>query len=148
MGGGRQAGGPPAGTRPSGSGQAPSAGGMAGTGGGSIGSDVLAYLEAHQGSAKYLVAASGSQTTAPIIISTGKAVVTIGGFGGSDPAPTVAQLASMVANGELRYVLLGASSGGGPGGGASESLTTWVEAHGTAVTAVTTSAGTLYAVSA
>ena len=53
----------------------------------------IAYLEAHQGSAKYLVAATGSQTTAPIIIATGKPVVTIGGFNGGDPAPTVAQLA-------------------------------------------------------
>ena len=46
-------------------------------------------------------------TTAPIIIQTGKAVVTIGGFTGSDPAPTVARLEQMVANGDLKYVLLG-----------------------------------------
>ena len=48
--------------------------------GGQLSSTVIAYLEANQGSAKYLLAASGSQTTAPIIIATGKAVVTIGGF--------------------------------------------------------------------
>ena len=77
---------------------------------------MIAYLEANQGSAKYLVAATGSQTTAPIIIATGKPVVTIGGFNGGDNAPTVAQLAAMVAAGELKYVLLG-GGGGGPGGG-------------------------------
>ena len=77
---------------------------------------MIRYLEAHQGSAKYLVAATGSQTTAPIIIATGKPVVTIGGFNGSDNAPTVAQLADLVRSGQLRYVLLG-GGGGGPGGG-------------------------------
>jgi 4-amino-4-deoxy-L-arabinose transferase-like glycosyltransferase len=144
---GTNTGGPPSGTRPSGSTTARSGGGGMG-GGGSLSADVITYLEAHQGSAKYLLAASGSQTTAPIIISTGKAVVTIGGFGGSDPAPTVAQLAKMVANGELKYVLLGSGNGGGPGGSSSQDLTTWVKAHGKAVTAVTTTSGTLYAVSA
>ena len=42
---------------------------MAGGGDGGIGSATLAYLMAHQGSAKYLVAATGSQTTAGIIIT-------------------------------------------------------------------------------
>ena len=37
-----------------------------------------------------------------IILATGKPVVTIGGFNGQDPAPTVSQLAAMVARGELR----------------------------------------------
>jgi hypothetical protein len=31
----------------------------------------------------------------------------MGGFNGSDPAPTVAQLERMVAEGQIRYVLLG-----------------------------------------
>ena len=75
-------------------------------GGASVSDELIAYLEANQGSAKYLVAATGSQTTAPIIIQTGKAVVTIGGFSGGDTAPTVAQLEQMVAAGELKYVLL------------------------------------------
>src|SRR4051794_27279521 len=48
-------------------------------GGGAVSDSLVRYLEAHQGSAKYLVAANGSMTTAPIIIKTGKAVVTIGG---------------------------------------------------------------------
>jgi len=164
-GGGAPGGGgqPPSGTRPTGTppgggtaaggGTAPAgtarAGGGGMGGGGSISASVIAYLEAHQGSAKYLFAASGSQTTASVIIATGKPVVTIGGFGGSDPAPTVAQLADMVAKGELRYVLISADGGGGPGGGGgSSALTTWVKAHGKAVTAVTTTSGTLYEVSA
>jgi 4-amino-4-deoxy-L-arabinose transferase-like glycosyltransferase len=160
----------PGGTRPSGAGVPtgpPPAGatsssqgpptGSAGTpargfGGASVSASLIRYLEANQGSARYLVAANGSMTTAPIIIQTGKAVVTIGGFNGADPAPTVSQLAKMVAAGELKYVLLsGDGDGGGfggPGGGTSSVLSTWVKQHGTAVTGVTSGSGTLYKVSA
>ena len=35
----------------------------------------------------------------------------MGGFNGSDNAPTVAQLQRMVAKGELKYVLLGGRGG-------------------------------------
>jgi 4-amino-4-deoxy-L-arabinose transferase-like glycosyltransferase len=89
----------------------------------SISSAELAFLEKNQGSAKYLLAATGSQTTAPIIIQTGKAVVTIGGFSGRDNSPTVAQLQTMVEKGELKYVVV---SGNG-------NLDAWVQQHGTAV---------------
>jgi 4-amino-4-deoxy-L-arabinose transferase-like glycosyltransferase len=157
-------GGPPSGTRPPGnasSGTAPSGaspGGTASSGmpsgraGGSLSARTIAYLEAHQGSAKYLLAAEGSQATASIIISTGRAVVTIGGFSGTDPAPTVAEIAQMVAKGELRYVLISSGTGsgggatGGPGGrgGTSSAIASWVEAHGTAVSGAGVSSGTLY----
>jgi 4-amino-4-deoxy-L-arabinose transferase-like glycosyltransferase len=122
-----------------------------GPGGGSVSDALVSYLEAHQGTAKYLVAADGSHTTAPIIIKSGKAVVTIGGFSGADPAPTTTQLAQMVKSGELRYVLVSADGGGGPGGGrfgGSQALTTWVQQHGTKVTGVDTGGMTLYRVSA
>jgi len=138
---------PSGGTTPSGSSTTrPSGGGMGS--GASVDATLISYLEQNQGSAKYLVAVSGAQSSAPIILQTGKAVVTIGGFTGSDNAPTVSQLAEMVKNGELKYVLLSDNSGGGPGGNSSSAISTWVKAHGTAVTSVTTSSGTLYAVSA
>jgi 4-amino-4-deoxy-L-arabinose transferase-like glycosyltransferase len=148
--GGASAGGSlPAGPPPTGA--LPARGGFAGggPGGDAVSATLVRYLEAHQGSAKYLVAASGSMTTAPIIIQTGKAVVTIGGFTGSDPAPTVSRLEQMVASGELRYVLLGGGGGfGGPGGGSSQALRTWVQQHGTAVGGVSAGNATLYRVTA
>jgi 4-amino-4-deoxy-L-arabinose transferase-like glycosyltransferase len=128
----------------------PPAGAARGPRGGSVSDAAVSYLEAHQGTAKYLVAANGAETTAPIIIKTGKAVVTIGGFSGSDAAPTTTQLAQMVKNGELRYVLLPATGDGGPGGrgATSQALSTWVQQHGTKVTGVQTGGLTLYRVSA
>ncbi len=122
-------------------------GGGARMGGGEVSSELISYLQAHQGSARYLVAATGSMTTAPIIIKTGEAVITIGGFNGGDPAPTAAQLAKLVAGGDLSYVLIG-GQGGGPGGSSSSDVTVWVKAHGTAVKSVSTSGMTLYRVSA
>jgi 4-amino-4-deoxy-L-arabinose transferase-like glycosyltransferase len=133
-----------AGPASAGMGGGPGGGGFGG--GASADSELIAYLLEHQGSAKYLVAATGSQATAGIIIATGKPVVTIGGFGGRDPAPTVAQLEAMVAAGELRYVLISEQGGGGPGGGNSD-ITSWVQEHGTAVTDAGTTGGTLYRVS-
>ena len=116
-------------------------------GGGSLGTEAIAYLQANQGSAKYLLAAVGSQSTSQIIIDTGEPVVTIGGFSGQDAAPTVSQLAKLVADGDLKYVLLSGSGGfGGPGGGSSD-ITTWVQQHGTEVTSVSVGSGTLYKVS-
>jgi 4-amino-4-deoxy-L-arabinose transferase-like glycosyltransferase len=128
-------------------------GGMAGSGapGGSASasdSELVSYLLEHQGSAKHLVAATGSQTTAGIILATGEPVVTIGGFNGQDPAPTVSRLAKLVAAGDLRYVLLSDGGGmGGPGGSPDSELAAWVKAHGTAVTDAGTTNGTLYRVS-
>jgi len=67
----------------------------------------------------------------------------IGGFNGTDPAPTLAQFEKYVAEGKIHYFI--ASGGGGfgrggfGGGGAGGSddasqITTWVEAHFTAET--------------
>ncbi len=117
---------------------------------GSVSGETISYLQANQGSAKYLVAASGSQTTASIIVASGEPVVTIGGFNGADPTPTVAQLAAMVEGGELRYLLVTDGGGrGGPGGGSSSSeLSAWAQAHGTAVQDAGVANGTLYELSA
>jgi len=72
----------------------------------------------------------------------------LAGFMGADPAPTVAQLESLVRSGQLRYVLVGgrggggfaAGGGGGFGGGGgrdsgvSAERTQWVESHCQTVT--------------
>lgn len=56
----------------------------------------------------------------------------------------------MVSAGQLKYVLIssGGMAGGGPvgAGGSSQSITSWVKTHGTAVKAVTVTGGTLYRV--
>ncbi|MCB1017518.1 MAG: hypothetical protein KDB10_20700, partial [Acidimicrobiales bacterium] len=78
-------------------------------------------------------------------------VMTIGGFNGQDPAPTLDELVGYVESGELRYVLVDATGGGGPGGGpggGSSELTTWVTENGTPVDTGVATTGTVYDLSA
>ena len=74
---------------------------------------LIRYLEANQGNAKFLVAVPSSQGIADtIIIETNKPVMSLGGFSGSDPILTTNQLASLVANGTVRFFLLNSFGGG------------------------------------
>ncbi len=126
-----------------GGGQAPGAG--AGFGGGMGGdaasSTLLTYLQQNRGSARYLVAVFGAQSAANLITASGGAsVLPIGGFNGTDPAPTLAQFTALVASGDVRFVVTsGQGGGGGFGGGTSESgesakIRAWVAQHCTQVT--------------
>jgi 4-amino-4-deoxy-L-arabinose transferase-like glycosyltransferase len=135
-------------------------GGGQGDGGGRLGgastttdASLVNYLEANQGDATYLVAAFSSRSSSSIIIASGQPVVTIGGFNGADPAPTLAQFQQLVSSGQLRFVLISGNTGGGPGGGGGSSgsgtsISTWVTQHGSAVDASayggSTGSGTLY----
>lgn len=101
-----------------------SSGGLAGAGGANVSSVVIKYLETHQGSTKYMVAAVGSNTAGAIALQSGRNVIDMGGFMGADPAPTLAQVEHLIDTGQLHYILLGGQGGGfggsaagGPGGG-------------------------------
>src|SRR5439155_1282351 len=77
----------------------------------------LAALLAQGGSSYRWVAATGSSSSAaPIELATGKAVMAIGGFTGSDQSITLARFKQLVAAGEIHYYIAG-GNGGGPGGG-------------------------------
>ena len=63
----------------------------------------------------------------------GDAVMAIGGFNGTDPAPTLAEFEAMVAKHEIHYYVgRGANSFGG--GGGSSAIAAWVAAHFTGKT--------------
>ena len=109
----------PTGGRAFGGPGAAAAGGVpAGGGQSSAASGLDRYLVAHRDGATWLVAANGSMTAAPIELATGEPVMSMGGFNGSDPWPTVAAFKKLVAEGKIRYVLVG-TGGGAPGGGGS-----------------------------
>ncbi|WP_433044315.1 ArnT family glycosyltransferase [Dactylosporangium sp. CS-033363] len=110
-------------------------GGFAGGGGGGMGgssssSDLSTLLKAT--TTKWAAATTGDQTAAELELATGKSVIAIGGWDGSDPAPTLAQFKDMVAKGQVAYYVAG-GRGGGMGGGNSE-IATWVAANYTAQT--------------
>jgi 4-amino-4-deoxy-L-arabinose transferase-like glycosyltransferase len=129
------------------------AGGMGGaTGGGNsvtVDSGLLKYLLAHQGTAKYLVAVQGADSAEPFILQTGKPVMAMGGFSGSDPCPTLAGFQKMVAAGEVHYVYVASNGdvGGAPGMAGSQSVMSWVTSHGKVVSSSQyggKASGTLY----
>ncbi|HTG40007.1 MAG TPA: glycosyltransferase family 39 protein [Methylomirabilota bacterium] len=116
-------------------------GGLAGTpGGGQVDSALVDYLVANRGNATWIVAVNGANEAGSIELASGLPVMAMGGFSGSDPAPTLAQLQAYAASGQLRYILIG-DGRGGPGGASSE-ISSWVTANGTVVAAVGN--GTLY----
>ncbi|MEI7554478.1 glycosyltransferase family 39 protein [Candidatus Chlorohelix sp.] len=77
-------------------------------------SALVQYLVANQGDYKYLMAVPDSNSASAYIIETGKPVMSLGGFSGSDNIVTSAtQLEQMIANHTVRYFLLGGNNGRG-----------------------------------
>lgn len=110
---------------------------------------------------KWSAATTGASSAAPLALATGTDVMGIGGFIGSDPAPTLARFQADVAAGQIHYFIVGDGLGGfggqqtsapsgagapgtgtppaaltrragGPGG--RSGIGTWVEQHYTAST--------------
>jgi hypothetical protein len=86
----------------------------------------------------WAAATIGSTSAASLELgSNGVPVMAIGGFSGSDPAPTLAQFEKLVSSREIHYfVASGTGGSGGPGGGtgSGSQITAWVKAHFTART--------------
>jgi len=81
---------------------------------------------------KWAAATNGDQSAAELELSTGKSVIAIGGWDGSDPAPTLSWFQSAVSRGEIAYYVSGGR--GGMGGGGNGDIATWVAANYTAET--------------
>jgi 4-amino-4-deoxy-L-arabinose transferase-like glycosyltransferase len=113
---------------------------------------LIDFLRANRHGERYLVAAASSMEVAPIIIETGEAAISLGGFMGADPVVTKDQFARMVDTGQVRFVMIapGPGSGGpggprvgpgggmpfppgGPGGPGNSEVTGWVREHGKVV---------------
>ena len=114
------------------SGRGGSPGGLSAGGGGqtTVSKALVAALK--QTTTRWAAAVDGSQSAASLELATGgQAVMAIGGFTGSDPAPTLAQFKAYVAAGDITYYIAGGGMGGGPGGGSGSAsqITSWVEAH-------------------
>ena len=107
--------------------------------------ELIAYLVANHLDETWLVAVTSANQAGPLQLQTGIPVMAMGGFMGSDPAPTTAQLEAYVRDGRLRYVLLGGPAGGGGffGGEVAGDRTAWVTERCSRVT-VAGSSGSLY----
>ncbi|MGO1346782.1 MAG: glycosyl transferase family 39, partial [Bifidobacterium psychraerophilum] len=81
-------------------------------------------------------ATTGSQNAASYQLASEKAVMAIGGFNGSDPAPTLKQFKAYVKQGLIHYYIAGSSMGGTQMGGSdtASEISAWVAKHYTAKT--------------
>jgi 4-amino-4-deoxy-L-arabinose transferase-like glycosyltransferase len=132
--------GAPGGTPPTG-GRLPSTGPLSSRrpsmdGSGSVSSSVVSLLRAT--TTRWAAATVGSQTAGSLELASGTAVMSIGGFNGGDPAPTLAQFQQYVDSAKIHYFIgTGSNRGGGPGGSGNDvgaQITAWVAAHYTATT--------------
>ncbi|MEC1354530.1 glycosyltransferase family 39 protein [Bacillus sonorensis] len=94
----------------------------------SVDKDLLSYLEKHNTGEKYLFAVSNANSASSYIIKTGKAVMAMGGFSGSDPILTVDKLKKLVKNGEVKYFMIGNGRGQD-----NSDITNWIKKHGTEI---------------
>ncbi|MEW5938491.1 MAG: glycosyltransferase family 39 protein [Chloroflexota bacterium] len=76
-----------------------------------VNDSLLEFLQANTQDVKYLLAAPSSGMGAPFVLATGRPVLYMGGFSGGDNVVSADDLAQMVADGELRYVLFGGGQG-------------------------------------
>ena len=143
QGGGGQGGGPRptggfgggqggAGTRTPGGGQGGAGGLLSGT---TPSDELVALLDADAQDYTWVAATVGSNNASGYQLATQDPVMSIGGFNGSDPSPTLEQFQAYVADGRIHYFIAGGGFGGSNGGSnASAQIAAWVEQTFTAVT--------------
>ena len=94
-----------------------------------VSSALVKLLETGAAGYTWVAATEGSQEAAPLELATGgEAVMAIGGFNGTDPAPTLAEFEALVAEHKIHYYL-GTNSQSFGGGRGSSAIASWVASH-------------------
>jgi 4-amino-4-deoxy-L-arabinose transferase-like glycosyltransferase len=95
---------------------------------------LVTALQSDAGRFRWVAATVGSNNAAGYQLATGDPVMAIGGFNGTDPAPTLAQFEAYVAAGDIHYFIAGGQFQGNGGSRNPSEITAWVQAHFTART--------------
>jgi 4-amino-4-deoxy-L-arabinose transferase-like glycosyltransferase len=109
---------------------------------GSVSAALTTALKADASTYRWVAATVGAENASGYQLAADEPVMAIGGFNGTDQAPTLAQFEKYVRDGDIHYFIAGGGFGGGGGqvgtsqGASSDSseITQWVEAHFTATT--------------
>jgi 4-amino-4-deoxy-L-arabinose transferase-like glycosyltransferase len=101
------------------------------------GAEVTAKLKAGAASYTWVAAAVGSNNASGYQLATGRPVMAVGGFNGTDPAPTLERFKELVAARKIHYFVGGGSMGmrrAQSGSDAAQRIAEWVQRNFTAVT--------------
>ncbi|HLN16851.1 MAG TPA: glycosyltransferase family 39 protein [Acidimicrobiales bacterium] len=95
------------------------------------GKQLVALLEAGASKYRWAAATINSNSAAGYQLASGQPIMAIGGFNGTDPAPTLAQFETDVAHGEIHYYIASGFGGFGAGGGGADAsqIASWVAEH-------------------
>ena len=125
---------------PGGSNAATPDGGSGLLGGTSANDSLVELLTQNASGYRWAAATTGSQNAASYQLASELPVMAIGGFNGSDPAPTLDEFKAYVAQGLIRYYIASGGMGGGMGGtqmdgsSAASEIAEWVAQNYTAQT--------------
>ncbi|MDX8033176.1 glycosyltransferase family 39 protein [Lentzea sp. BCCO 10_0856] len=125
----------------------PSNGRMGGMGGGLLDAttpdaEVVTLLRDNAGEYRWAAATIGSNNAAGLQLGSGQPVMALGGFNGTDPAPTLEQFQELVRSGQIHYyVAAGRMMQGETGSDAAHDIAAWVAEN---FTATTVAGATLY----
>ncbi|MFD4671190.1 ArnT family glycosyltransferase [Lentzea sp. NPDC058450] len=125
----------------------PSNGRMGGMGGGLLDTttpdaEVTNLLQDNADSYRWVAATIGSNNAAGLQLASGRPVMALGGFNGTDPAPTLAEFQEMVRSGQIHYyVAAGRMMQGETGSDDAHRIAEWVAQN---YTATTVAGATLY----
>jgi 4-amino-4-deoxy-L-arabinose transferase-like glycosyltransferase len=97
------------------------------------GSALVKLLESDAAAYSWVAATIDANSAAGYQLATDDPVMAIGGFNGTDPAPTLAQFEQYVAQGRIHY-FIGGGRGLGGGNGNSSAISQWVAQHFSATT--------------
>jgi hypothetical protein len=121
-----------------GAGRGPGAGGAGGMGGllgaSTPSAALVTALQTDAGNFTWAAAVVGSNNAAGYQLATELPVMAVGGFNGTDPAPTLAQFQQYVADGQIHYFIAGRMMQGESGSDDAAQIAAWVQAKFTAQT--------------
>ena len=98
---------------------------------------ITAALRSNASDYTWVAAVVGSNEASGYQLAAREPVMAIGGFNGTDPAPTLAEFEHYVKEKKIHYFIASGSGFGGPSGAGSDDgslITSWVESHFTAST--------------
>ena len=95
----------------------------------SVSTALTRLLEQGDGGYRWVAATVGSESAAPLQLATRQPVMSIGGFNGTDPTPTLAEFEHLVAEHHVHYFVGTNANSFGGGSGDAQAITRWVTSH-------------------